>query len=206
MYSALYRLNVESDFVTPESYFSPYKVLLITPLYSASDTVLEKVVHFVEKGGHVVMTVKSGFANEHSTVRSQRAPGPLRKAAGLSYREFSSLVSPIGLEPDRYRLGSQNRVHTWAEFLLPEMAEVLARYQRNAAALGPGGLSNKQPGSNAALLLAVECHNGSSWKEYTIRPCSKPSLTTTGRGPVSPSGIWSLSGCNTASGGDLETR
>jgi beta-galactosidase len=129
MYSALYRLNIEVDFVTPESDLSTYKVLLIPPLYVASDAALEKVGRFVENGGHVVMSLKSGFANEHSAVRWQRAPGPLRKAAGFSYQEFSNLVAPIRLKPDRYQLGDKSRVMLWAEFLMPETAEVLAHYE-----------------------------------------------------------------------------
>jgi beta-galactosidase len=143
MYSALYRLNVEADFVTPESDFSRYKVLLVPPLYVASDAVLGKVARFVENGGHVVMSFKSGFANEHSTVRWQRAPGPLRKAAGFCYQEFSNLVGPVRLQPDRYRLGENNRATIWAEFLMPETADVLERYEHPFFGQWPALTRNK---------------------------------------------------------------
>ena len=49
-------------------------------------------------GGHVLMTFKSGFANENSAVRWVTAPGPLREAAGFSYQEFSNLEKPLALE------------------------------------------------------------------------------------------------------------
>jgi beta-galactosidase len=129
MYSALFRMNVEADFVTPQTAdLSRYKVLLVPPLYAASDALLARIAQFVENGGHAVVAFKSGFANEHSTVRWTRAPGLLRKPAGISYQEFSSLASPIGLKPDLYHLGHESRASIWAEFLEIEGAEVLASY------------------------------------------------------------------------------
>jgi beta-galactosidase len=74
------------------------------------------------------MNFKSGFANENSAVRWQRAPGPLREAAGFSYQEFSSLEQPLALKGDPYHVGGENQVHTWAEFLQLEHAEALAYY------------------------------------------------------------------------------
>ena len=78
--------------------------------------------------GHVVMTFKSGFANENSAVRWVRAPGPLREAAGFSYQEFSNLEHPLALKGDPYHAGSANQVQHWAEFLMPEHAKAMAYY------------------------------------------------------------------------------
>src|SRR5207248_1266158 len=79
MYRALFGMNIEADFVTPATTdLSKYRVLLVPPLYVASDETFERIARFVENGGHVVMAFKSGFTNENSTVRWQRAPGPLR--------------------------------------------------------------------------------------------------------------------------------
>ena len=92
MYGALYELNVEPDFVqVGDRNLSRYKVLLVPPLYSASDPVLQQVSDYVAGGGHLLMAFKSGFTNQYSTVRDVMAPGPLRKAAGFHYQEFSSL-------------------------------------------------------------------------------------------------------------------
>ena len=127
MYGALYDLNVEPDFVAAgDAELSRYKVLLVPPLYSASDAVLESVANYVKSGGHVVMAFKSGFTNEHSTVRDVMAPGPLRAAAGFHYQEFTNLAEPVRLTPDLYRLGAENRGSVWEEFLIPNTAEALA--------------------------------------------------------------------------------
>ena len=129
MYEALYQLNVEPDFVQPEdANLSRYKVLLVPPLYSASDEVLERLSRFVQEGGQVLMAFKSGFTNEHSTVRVVMAPGPLRAAAGFHYQDFTSLGEPLKLTPNPFGIGQQNSASVWAEFLVPDTAEVLASY------------------------------------------------------------------------------
>lgn len=129
LHHALYRLNVGTDFVFPEDPdFSRYKVLIVPALYIADDALLQKISDYVKNGGHVLMTFKSGFANENSAVRWVRAPGPLRQAAGFNYQEFSSLEHPLALKGDPFGVGAQNKVSYWAEFLMPEHATALAWY------------------------------------------------------------------------------
>lgn len=129
MHRALYRLKVGADFVFPEQNdWSGYAVLLVPPLYVASDELLDRLAAFVAGGGHALVSFKSGFADEYSTVRWQRAPGPLRKAAGFSYQEFSTLAQPVPLKGDPFGAGPDNRVSVWAEMILPETCETLAVY------------------------------------------------------------------------------
>ncbi len=130
LHRALYNMNVGVDFVFPETEdLARYKVLLVPPLYVADDSLLTRLSDFVKNGGHVLMCFKSGFTNEYSTVRWEKAPGPLREAAGFTYQEFSSLTETLRLEGDPFHVGDANQVSVWAEFLLPETAEVLARYE-----------------------------------------------------------------------------
>ncbi len=128
MHKTVYELNEGVDFVTPDSDFSSYRVLMVPPLYVASEATLDKISRFVENGGHVVMAFKSGFTNEYDTVRWVRAPGPLRKAAGFSYQEFSNLSKPLALKGDPFHAGKENKVTEWAEMILPETAQALAYY------------------------------------------------------------------------------
>jgi beta-galactosidase len=127
MWNALYDLNVEPDFVQPgDAALSKYRVLLVPPLYSASDEILRQLSDYVKNGGHVVMAFKSGFTNQYSTVRDVMAPGPLRAAAGFHYQEFTSLPEPVRLTPDPFQVGGENKASVWAEFLIPDTAEVVA--------------------------------------------------------------------------------
>jgi beta-galactosidase len=117
------------DFVFPQSVnFSDYQVIVVPPLYIASDSLLNRLSAFVENGGHLVLTLKSGFCDEYSTVRWTRAPGPLRKAAGFSYQEFSNLKQELALKDDPFQAADQNKTSVWAEFIIPEGAKGLAYY------------------------------------------------------------------------------
>ncbi len=133
MHHSLYDLNIGADFVFPETQdFSAYKLLIVPVLYIADDALLQRISDYVKNGGHVIMTFKSGFANENSAVRWVRAPGPLREAAGFSYQEFSSLEHPLALKGDPFHVAAENpsanQVQYWAEFLMPEHAKPLAYY------------------------------------------------------------------------------
>ena len=133
IHKSLYDLNVGADFVFPTAQdFSAYKLLIVPALYIADDALLQRITDYVKNGGHVVMTFKSGFANENSAVRWVRAPGPLREAAGFSYQEFSNLEHPLALKGDPFHMGAENptanQVSYWAEFLIPEHAKAIAYY------------------------------------------------------------------------------
>lgn len=131
MHKSLYDLNVGVDFVFPTTQdFSAYKLLIVPALYISDDALLQRISNYVKNGGHVVMTFKSGFANENSAVRWVRAPGPLREAAGFSYQEFSNLEHPLALKGDPFHVvdTKANQVSNWAEFLMPEHAKAIAYY------------------------------------------------------------------------------
>ncbi|HWC17664.1 MAG TPA: beta-galactosidase, partial [Terriglobales bacterium] len=129
MYNALYDLNLEPDFVQAgEADLTHYRMLLVPPLYSASDEVLQQLAEYVNHGGHVVMAFKSGFTNQYSTVRWQMAPGPLRAAAGFHYQEFTNLAEPGQLQPDAYGVGDQNKGAVWQEFLIPDTAKTIESF------------------------------------------------------------------------------
>jgi len=129
MYNTLYRENVGVDFVFPESLnLAGYKVVVVPPLYVASDDVLNKLVEYARGGGNLVMCFKSGFTDQYDTVRWSMAPGPLREAAGFHYQEFSSLRAPLALRGDPFRAGAENKVSEWAEMLVVDTAQPLAYY------------------------------------------------------------------------------
>ncbi len=129
MHRAAFRNNIPVDFVLAENAdFTGYDLLFVPPLYVASDELLKKISDYVKNGGHVIMSVKSGFCDENSVVRHVKAPGPLREACGFYYQEFSS-VSSVSLKDDPFKVGQEkNTARTWIEFLIPETAKPLAIY------------------------------------------------------------------------------
>jgi len=130
LHQALYKANVGSDFVFPTTTdFSQYKLLIVPLLYVSDDALLKRISDYVHEGGHVLMTFKSGFTNENSAVRWEKAPGPLQEAAGFTYQEFSTLDKPLALRDDPFHVGDENQVGQWAEFLQITTAKPLATYE-----------------------------------------------------------------------------
>ena len=145
LHRSLYTANVGADFVFPNvtaAELSQYKLLIVPCLYVADDALLQRLADYVHGGGHVLMTFKSGFTNENSAVRWELAPGPLRKAAGFTYQEFSNLEQPLALTGDPFHVGEENKVSTWAEFLQLETAKPLAAYDHPFFGRWPAITSN----------------------------------------------------------------
>ncbi|NHO67333.1 beta-galactosidase [Aestuariicella hydrocarbonica] len=129
-YDALYRLNVGVDFVDPSSKnIEQYKLLVVPVLYAASDELLQRLNDYVAKGGRIVYTFKSGFANENDKVRVVQQPGLINQVVGVQYSQFV-LPNKVSLAGDPYQVGDDNNsVSHWMELLTPTTAEVLARYE-----------------------------------------------------------------------------
>lgn len=125
----LYENNIGVDFVFPENpEFEKYDLVIIPALYIASDELLQKINDYVKNGGCVIMQFKSGFSDENSMVRPVLAPGPLREACGFYYQEFTNFKE-LSLKDDPFRVGQENnKVNTWAEYLILETAKPLAFY------------------------------------------------------------------------------
>jgi beta-galactosidase len=128
-HKVLFRNNVGIDFIFPENAkFENYDLVIIPALYIASDELLNKISSYVENGGHVIMQFKSGFCNENSMVRPMLAPGPLRKACGFYYQEFTNFKE-LSLKNNPFKVDeASNKVYDWGEYLIPETAKPLAWY------------------------------------------------------------------------------
>jgi beta-galactosidase len=129
MYDQLYRMNVPCDIVGPESeHLEEYALLIVPALYAAPDALLERLNAFVERGGHVVYSFKSGFADEHVKVRTTPQPGIIGQACGISYSMFAEPKN-VSLKGDPFGVGAeQNTIGAWMELITPTTAEALAWY------------------------------------------------------------------------------
>jgi beta-galactosidase len=128
-YDALYRMNAEVDFVDPSTAdLSPYKLIIVPALYSASDAEIERLNAFAKAGGHLLYTFKSGFCDENVRVRSSTQPALIAEAAGVKYNQFT-IPESVSLENDPYQAGAaDNTARWWMELLTPTTATVVAQY------------------------------------------------------------------------------
>lgn len=129
LYDALYEMNVECDMLFPEDEdFNSYDVLVVPALYSAPQGLLERLKIFVEQGGELIATFKTGFSDEHLKVYAEVQPALLAECFGIAYDQFT-LPQDVPLKSDVLSLeGSDRQAKVWMELARPQGAEVLAQY------------------------------------------------------------------------------
>jgi beta-galactosidase len=133
-YDALYRMNVETDILSPSSAsdLDNYDLIVVPALYAASDAEIKRLNDYARRGGHLLYTFKSGFSDENTKVRYESQPGGIAEAAGVRYNQFT-IPNEVSLEGDPFGVGDQdNKVRWWMEFLTPTTAKVVARYKHSA--------------------------------------------------------------------------
>lgn len=87
---ALYRRNVEFDMVTSrDTDLSRYDCLIVPALYSAPEELLKRLDSYVENGGHLVTTFRSGFSDEHLKIYADTQPHILSRCLGLHYDQYT---------------------------------------------------------------------------------------------------------------------
>ena len=86
----LFHMNIEYDMIpADETLFSKYDCILVPALYSASESTLTALNRYVEDGGSLIVTFKSGFSDEHLKIYADTQPHILHKARGIHYDQFT---------------------------------------------------------------------------------------------------------------------
>ena len=96
-YYALHRQNVPVDFVGEHQDYSPYKVLIAPLQFLMTEAHLDKLRAFVENGGRLVVTWRSGIKDESNLCHTD-GPVPVRFAAltGVNLLEYDCLRDCTG--------------------------------------------------------------------------------------------------------------
>ena len=133
LYDALFKMNIECDFVWPESdNLDQYKAIFVPALYAAPEELLEKLKQYTANGGTLVATFKTAFANENVKVSHEMQPHILSNCFGISYQQFTfpkntglsgSIINGTAKGADE-----KSEAKIFMELLMPQEAEVLAFY------------------------------------------------------------------------------
>jgi beta-galactosidase len=129
LYDELYKLNIGCDFINPSSSnIEKYAILIVPPLYAAPDCLLERLNRYVENGGHIVYSFRSGFCDENTKVRSTHQPGIIGDVCGVYYSQFVE-SNNISLKDNPFQVEeSFNKLTSWMELLIPGKADAVAYY------------------------------------------------------------------------------
>lgn len=130
MYDTLYRMNVECDFIWPESEnLDQYKAIVVPALYAAPDELLIRLNQYVENGGTLIASFKTAFTNENVKVSHQVQPHILKNCLGVHYDQFT-FPKNVGLTGETIlKKNSLSEAKVFMELLTADGAEVLASYE-----------------------------------------------------------------------------
>lgn len=129
-YRGFFEAGAQARVVFAADDWSAFPVLVVPALQVADDDLLRRLEAYAAAGGHLVLTLACGFADEFSRVRWSRAPGPLRPAAGMSYQEFSNLGHPVGVLSalGDFVVSNGARATAWADGVQPENVDTEVRF------------------------------------------------------------------------------
>jgi beta-galactosidase len=132
-YAALYRYNVGVDIVPPEADLDRYDLVIAPALYVLDEKTCGNLRHYVEKGGTLLVTARSGVKDEANATVNAPLPGLLAEICGVEVEEYDALHpdvqiplaweegGPAAGQPDVY-------ASLWCDVLTPTTAQIVARY------------------------------------------------------------------------------
>ncbi len=133
-YRGLLDAGLSTDVLAPQQFpdatemVRRWPVLVVPGLYIADDGLLQRLRDYAASGGHLVLTPRTGYADEEAVARHEVMPGVLRDAVGAYYLHFTNLRQPVAVSGDD-EAGLSGSATGWADELIPDGASVLAGYE-----------------------------------------------------------------------------
>jgi beta-galactosidase len=119
--------NAGADVIHASAPLAGYKLVIAPALHILTSVLAERLAAYVEGGGHLVLTLRSGMKDEHSALLPMRQPGMLAALAGAEVEDYYALLDPVSVMGE----GFSGHSRQWAERLRvldPQATRVLARY------------------------------------------------------------------------------
>ncbi|HJR80864.1 MAG TPA: beta-galactosidase [Anaerolineales bacterium] len=159
IYRAFYGQHASIDIISPNADLSTYRLVLAPALHLITQATAENLKRYVQAGGTLVVTQRTGVKDESNTVVDQRLPGLLAEICGVEVEEYDSLSSQMqnSLEFTVPELvdGACPTVGVLCDILKPTSAEVLARYTGDYYAGKPAITLNRFGAGRAMYIGAV---------------------------------------------------
>lgn len=139
-YAALRERGVAVDIVPPDADLSGYDAVVAPTLYLVDDERAVTFEAYVEAGGDLLVTMRSGVKDAYNKLHDVARPGPLADVVGARVDQHESV--PQELESDVVYDGERYDCRVWNEWLAPEDAETVGRYADGRADGRPAVVRN----------------------------------------------------------------
>jgi len=126
-YREFERRHIGVDVVNPRADLSAYRLVVVPLLCLMDDAVTRGIAAYVQNGGHLLYTARSGVKDRNNNVVPSIIPSRLGAVLGIGIEEAFAL-KPGQTNRIVTPAGGEYQVSTWIDLIRPEGAEVLARY------------------------------------------------------------------------------
>jgi beta-galactosidase len=133
-YAALHRRNIGIDIVPPGADLDQYRLVFAPALYVLDDRSAASLRRYVENGGTLVVTSRSGVKNEANATVNAPLPGLLADVCGVEVEEYDALHPDVNVPLAWEETGPASRLRDvgaslWCDILAPSSAQIIARYR-----------------------------------------------------------------------------
>lgn len=133
-YRGFYRLGIPVDFAAPEEDLSSYQLVLAPALLMAGPEQRKNLETYVEQGGHLLLSFRSGIKSMDNTMLPQTVPGFFTELAGVRVPDYD----PQFQKQTRVSgVFGQGTAELWCDILETGTADVLGVYTEDFYAGSP---------------------------------------------------------------------
>ncbi|WP_437773600.1 beta-galactosidase [Arthrobacter sp. KNU40] len=126
---ALIIQDTQLEHLDAEIFARNHPVLIVPAFYIASDASVAWLNAYASSGGHLVLGIRSGYADTQARARAEVAPPGFSNQAGVSYEEYTHLIEPVSMSGDGLlELSPDAAGMWWIDGLINEGADTLASY------------------------------------------------------------------------------
>ncbi|NIM93403.1 MAG: beta-galactosidase [Anaerolineales bacterium] len=129
-YRAFFHHNIPVDIVSEKDELEGYKLVLVPAMYVLTEETVSNLERFVDSGGLLVFTPRTGVKDETNKVVNMKLPGLVTKLAGVEVEEYVSMPEDEDNQVNFELLNLKGMfpVSVWADVLKPTTAQIVARY------------------------------------------------------------------------------
>jgi beta-galactosidase len=138
-YAALFQNNINVDIIPPGAPLDGYRLVLAPALYVLAEDDAVNLRRFVENGGLLLVTARTGVKDTSNRVVNMPLPGLLAELCGVEVDEYEPIPSEVSVALDINLPGSPGAAqaaeaespaaHIWCDILKPRGAETVISYR-----------------------------------------------------------------------------
>ena len=130
-YRPLWRKGLRVDILDMEENLSGYRLIIAPNLFLLKEETCKKLAKYVEGGGYLLLTFRSGVKNWNNVVTEKTLPGALSELAGIEVEEYSSLPSDEESKVEIVEEEIGNKTYScsaWCDVIRPKKAKPFGLY------------------------------------------------------------------------------